>query len=301
MLSQYATRGCLCRVATQRMLLHTTRGPCLKNVLQRTKNYFPAARLNSELKEYGIPQWKKDMGEFMIKLFRMDIDKIRAGPIGGSYYYDICKQPGLIQGDMITSDHHRFFYNELQLPRTFAQWFQITVLHEWMLFVRMRAMPNKYGKNYQQKLVDRTFSDMELRLFNEMHIHSGSIVDQYLKDFNAQLKGAVFAYDEGFFTDDATLMTAIWRNLFGGRTNVDMRHLEQMVRYVRSQLYILDQICDRDFALGKFSFISPFETVPTLTEEQLTKLKKETIAKYEKLDQCGELSPSERSKLSYTN
>lgn len=80
-------------------------------------------------------------------------------------------------------------------------------------FVRMRAMPFKYGRNYQQKLVDRTFSDIELRLFEEMKVNSGRIADQYLKDFNTQLRGAIFAYDEGFATDDGTLATAVWRNL----------------------------------------------------------------------------------------
>lgn len=300
MLFRNNIRNCVVNVTTRKVLLHTTK-PALNSVLEETKNHLPKDKLNYEFKNYQIPKWKEHLGELVIKLFRMDMDKIRSGPIAGSYYYNICKEPGFIKDNVVASDHNKFFYNELQLPRTFAQWFQITSLHEWMLFVRMRAMPFKYGRNYQQKLVDSTFSDMELRLFKEMNIHSGSIADRYLKDFNSQLRGAVFSYDEGFFTDDVTLMTAVWRNLFSGRTDINMKHLELVIKYIRSQLYVLNQICDRDFALGKFNFISPFESIKTLSKEQLIDMKKETIKKYEKLDETGELAPSEKSKLSYTN
>lgn len=170
-----------------------------------------------------------------------------------------------------------------------------------MLMVRMRAMPFKYGRNYQQKLVDRTFTDIELRLFEEMKVNSGSIVDQYLKDFNSQLRGAVFAYDEGFFTDDATLATALWRNLFSGRKNIDMVHLEAMVRYVRSQLYVLSMLSDREFAMGQFKFVPANETVEKLTTEQIEQLKKKVAEKYQSLDNNVKILPSERSNLSYTN
>lgn len=90
-----------------------------------------------------------------------------------------------------------------------------------------------------------------------MKVNSGRIADQYLKDFNTQLRGAIFAYDEGFATDDGTLATAVWRNLFGGRKNIDMVHLESVVRYIYSQLYVLSRLSDREFATGKFKFVPP--------------------------------------------
>ena len=199
------------------------------------------------------------------------------------------------------SETANLFYEELGLPRTFSQWFQITVLHEWILFVRMRAMPFQYGRNYQQKLVDRTFSDIEVRLFEEMNVNSGRIADQYMKDFNAQLRGAVFAYDEGFFTDDATLAKAIWRNLYAGKPNVDITHLEKLVKYVRGQLYVLSQLSDREFAMGQFKFVSPNEIVEKLTPEQEQLRKEKVIEKYEKMDKDPHQLPSDKSNLSYTN
>lgn len=254
-----------------------------------------------ESSAYQIPKWKEALVEIIIRSFSMDMDKIRAGPVAGSYYYGLCKIQGLQFENEPLSKTAKFFYEDLKLPRTFSQWFQITILHEWILFVRMRAMPFKYGKNYQQKLVDRTFSDIELRLFEEMNVTSGRIADQYLKDFNSQLRGAVFSYDEGFFTDDATLASAIWRNLFGGRKNVDIVHLEAMVRYVRSQLYVLSKLSDREFATGKFKFVSPDETVERLSSEKEFQLKQEIIKKYEAVDNNPNVLPSERSRLSYRN
>lgn len=254
-----------------------------------------------ESKSYQLPKWKEALGEIVIKSFNLDMDKVRSGPVAGSYYYAMCKEQGLQFENEPLSTSAKFFYEDLKLPRTFSQWFQITILHEWILFVRMRAMPFKYGKNYQQKLVDRTFSDVELRLYDEMNVNSGRIADQYLKDFNSQLRGAVFAYDEGFFTDDATLAAAIWRNLFGGRKNVDMVHLEAMVRYVRAQLYVLSKISDREFATGKFKFVSPDETVHRLTPQQESEMKETVKRKYEQMDSNPDLLPSERSNLSYEN
>lgn len=265
------------------------------------KNAIPLSHSKYESKDYKLPKWKESLGEFIISIFRLDMDRVRAGPVAGSYYYNICRSQGFQVEDEELSPSAKYFYETLRLPRTFSQWFQITVLHEWMLFTRMRAMPSKYGRNYQQKLVDRTFSDIELRLFDEMNIHSGRIVDQYLKDFDTQLKGAVLAYDEGFYSDDSTLATAVWRNLFAGRKNIDMSHLEDVVKYIRSQLYILSKMSDREFALGKFNFVLPTETVKILTPEEELQIKKSNIEKYEKLEKSGLMLPSEKSNLSYTN
>ncbi|KAL6939401.1 Protein cbp3, mitochondrial [Hanseniaspora osmophila] len=250
---------------------------------------------------YQLPKWKEALAEVVIKTFKMDMDKIRAGPIAGSYYYGECKKQGLQYADEELSASAEFFYKDLKLPRTFSQWFQITILHEWILFTRMRAMPFKYGRNYQQKLVDRTFSDIERRLQEEMNVNSTRITDQYLKDFNSQLRGAVFAYDEAFATDDLTLAEALWRNLFGGRKNIDLVHLEAMVRYVRSQCYVLSKMSDRDFAFGNFKFVPADEVVKPLTKEQEDQMRKATIAKYKEIDSNPNLLPSEKSKLSYEN
>lgn len=221
-----------------------------------------------------LPAWKKMLGEKVIRTFNLDMDRIRSGAIAGTLYYEMCKQQGLQFENEPLSATAKFYYEDLQLPRTFSQWFQITALHVWMLFVRMRAMPKTVGREYQQKLVDSIFRDMEKRLSLEMRISSTSIIDRYRKDFNLQLRGSVMSYDEGFILDDATLASALWRNFFSGRTEIDPTHLEQMVHYIRTQLYVLENISDFDFSRGRFHFINPALHYKPLSDADIADIKK---------------------------
>ncbi|GMF03618.1 unnamed protein product [Ambrosiozyma monospora] len=225
------------------------------------------------------------------------MDMIRAGSIGGSKYYFMCKDQGLQFKDEPLSETAAFWYDTLALPRSFAQWFQITSLHVWMMFVRMRAMPFKVGKRYQQRLVDRYFKDIELRLSEEMNVMSGAIRETYMKDFHSQLMGMVFSYDEALASNsDARLAAAVWRNVFNADKNVDLVKLEAVVRYIRMQMYVLSKISDRSFGFGDFEFVSPNETVEPLTPEEEKTLLAMTKAKYEPKD--GKALPSSKSNLS---
>ncbi|ODQ82850.1 hypothetical protein BABINDRAFT_169995 [Babjeviella inositovora NRRL Y-12698] len=249
-----------------------------------------------ESNETKLSGWKESFGEMFIGLFRLDMDRVRAGPVAASIYYGQAKQQGLQYPNEELSETASFYYSTLGLPRTFAQWFQITALHYWILTVRMRAMPYKYGHNYQQKFVDRFFKDMELRLAEEMNISSGRIIGNYMKDFYHQTRGLVLAYDEGFATNDATLATALWRNLFNGREDVDIVHLEAMVSYVRMQLYVLSKMSDREFGFGKFTFVAPNEIVKPLSQAEEAKLKEFARSQFEPVS--GKVLPSMRSSLS---
>lgn len=251
--------------------------------------------IKEEKNSYVLPKWKESIGELVISVFNVDMDKVRAGSVGGSKYYYDCKNQGLQFAKEELSETAKFYYETLQLPRSFSQWFQITSLHIWLLFVRMRAMPFKYGKDYQQKLVDRFFKDIEMRLSEEMNVQSGRIIDTYLKDFNDQLKGVILSYDEGLITDDATLAALVWRNLFNGERNVDLVHVEAMVRYIRMQLYVLDKISDREFGFGRFEFVKPDEVVEVLSDSQLNTIKERVRLEFEP---HGKILPSLRSNLS---
>lgn len=242
---------------------------------------------------FRMSKFKQDVGQWVIKIFGVDMDKSRAGPVAGSYYFGECKKQALFYPGEPLSDTARFYYETLKLPMTFSQQFQITILHYWILSVRMRAMPFKYGRNYQQKLVDRIFRDMELRMAEELNIKSNRIIEGYLKDFHTQLLGAVFSYDEGLVTDDITLASALWRNVFNGDLSVDLRHIEALVGYVRSQLYVLNKISDREFGFGKFRFVPPEQVVKRLTKEQEERLRSKAKEEFE-----HQTLPSQKSVLS---
>lgn len=242
---------------------------------------------------YKMALWQQGIGQWIIKTFNIDMDRSRAGPVAGSHYFGECKRQALYYPNEPLSDTARFYYETLQLPQSFAQQFQISTLHYWILSVRMRALPFKYGRNYQQKLVDRIFRDMELRMAEELGISSNRIIEKYLKEFHTQMLGSVLSYDEGLMTDDITLAAAIWRNVFNGDPNVDMRHLEAVVGYVRSNLYVLNKMSDREFGFGKFTFVPPDEVVKPLTKAQEQKLRE--LAKRDFEDKT---LPSQRSVLS---
>ena len=48
----------------------------------------------------------------------------------------------------------------------------------------MRALPFKYSKEYQQKLVDRIFNDLDYRMSTELGIKSNRTIEGYLKDYH---------------------------------------------------------------------------------------------------------------------
>lgn len=242
---------------------------------------------------FQMSSWKQNIGQWIIKAFSIDMDKSRAGPVAASIYFGQCKQQALIYPNEPLSDTAKFYYETLDLPRSFSQWYQITVLHYWMLSVRMRAMPFKYGRNYQQKLVDRIFKDMELRMAQELGINSNRVIENYLKDYHTQLLGSVLSYDEGLMTDDITLAAALWRNVFNGNPNVDMRHVEALVGYVRSNLYVLNKMSDREFGFGKFNFVPPNQVVKPLTKAQEQELREMAKAEFSK-----QTLPSQKSVLS---
>lgn len=242
---------------------------------------------------FKMATWKQNIGQFLIKVFNIDMDKSRAGPVAGSTYFGECKKQALYYPDEPLSPTAKFYYETLNLPKSFSQWYQITVLHYWILSVRMRALPFIYGKNYQQKLVDRIFKDMELRMAEELGISSNSVIAKFLKDYHALLLGNVLSYDEGLMTDDITLSAALWRNIFNGNPNVDMRHIEALLSYVRSNLYVLNKMSDREFGFGEFRFIPPDQVVKPLTKAQEEDLREKVKLKFSTYD-----LPSQRSSLS---
>jgi cytochrome b pre-mRNA-processing protein 3 len=221
-----------------------------------------------EYDKHELPQWQKMVGERVVNTLKLDMEQIRSGPVAGRMFRDLCKGQAFYVENAPLTPTAKFWYETLGLPKTFQQWFSITCLHVWMLYVRMRMMPRKYGREYQQKLVNELFADIDYRLREVIKVHSDRTVNNYKKNFNEQLTGAVFAYDEALGLDDFTLAASLWRNIFESHKDVDVRALEQLVHYVRTQLYVLDRMSDQDFSQGRFTFIEPWLRYEPLTPAQ---------------------------------
>ncbi|CAD1813568.1 Ubiquinol-cytochrome C chaperone family protein [Candida parapsilosis] len=240
-----------------------------------------------------LSSFKEKIGQWIVSTFSVDMDKSRSGPVAGGIYFGECKRQALVYPNEPMSDTAKFYYQTLGLPMSFSQQVQITILHYWILSVRMRALPFKYAKQYQQKLVDRIFEDLSSRMTTELGIKSGRIIEGYLKDYHTQMLGSVLSYDEGLMTDDITLAAALWRNVFNANDNVDIRHVEALLVYVRSQLYVLNKMTDRAFGFGKFKFVPPDQVVQPISKQQEELIKQKTKEEF-----AGMTLPSQKSVLS---
>lgn len=204
---------------------------------------------------HPLPAWQKLLGDRVITAFNLDMDRIRAGPVAGAIYRNQCKQQAYFERGVALSPTAAFYFERLGLPQTFFQWYQIEVLHIWMLYVRMRAMPRKYGREYQQKLVNGVFDDIDYQLREVLRVDSDRTVNNYKKQFSQQLRGSVFSYDEALLGGDTVLASALWRNLYAQSAAVELTVLAHLVQYVRANLYVLARMSDVDFASGLFKFL----------------------------------------------
>ncbi|KAL8775292.1 MAG: hypothetical protein Q9209_000299 [Squamulea sp. 1 TL-2023] len=150
-----------------------------------------------------------------------------------------------------------WWYEDLGLAPTFSTWAQITFLHMYILTVRLRAFPAAHAPSWHQHLLDHFFYTAEDRLVREHNIQARSIRNKYLKDLFAQWRGLLAGYDEGLVKGDAVLATAVWRNVFGAREDVDLVGLGEVVSYLRGVLKGLDGMEDEVVADGEIQFGDP--------------------------------------------
>ncbi|KAI0971659.1 hypothetical protein F4678DRAFT_70856 [Xylaria arbuscula] len=136
------------------------------------------------------------------------------------------------------------WHNEFKLPPTFSTWSQVTMLHMYLVFARLRNLDRDSARSWQAQLVDHFFFDAEERMDLSHGISSRALRGRYLKDLFVQWRGLVAAYDEGLAKGDAVLASAVWRNVFKAREDVNVRDLAATVSWMRLCLKMLDQMPD---------------------------------------------------------
>ncbi|CAZ83815.1 unnamed protein product [Tuber melanosporum] len=171
-------------------------------------------------------------------------------------YNECLKQAAYAEGQEF-SESARFWYDVCDRPKTFMSWAQVTVLHMWMLIVRIRALDLDRVKTWQQHFVDHFFYDAEGKMIHTYKITSGGQRKTYLKDLYSQYRGMIAGYDEGLCKGDAVLATAIWRNVFNARPDVDMEVLAMITSYVRRVIHGLDKVNDQVLNSARVTFGLP--------------------------------------------
>ncbi|KAF1961928.1 hypothetical protein CC80DRAFT_488311 [Byssothecium circinans] len=147
-----------------------------------------------------------------------------------------------------------WWYETLGLQPTFINWAQITFIHMYLLQVRLRMFPSTHAPVWIQHITNHAFYAAEDRLVVWHQLNSNSLRQKYLKDMFSQWRAVLLSYDEGLVKGDAVLAAALWRNLFGGREDVDFEKLAQVVGYMRREMARLDRASDDEVANGKWKF-----------------------------------------------
>ncbi|KAK8048636.1 hypothetical protein PG994_010366 [Apiospora phragmitis] len=130
------------------------------------------------------------------------------------------------------------------LPATFSTWSQVTMLHMYLVCARLRNLDKDAARSWQQQLVDHYFFDAEERMDLTHGITSRGVRQRYLKDLFTTWRGILAAYDEGVARGDAVLASAVWRNVYSARADVDVRAVAAVVSWMRLCLKMLDQMPD---------------------------------------------------------
>ncbi|VDM95673.1 unnamed protein product [Thelazia callipaeda] len=131
----------------------------------------------------------------------------------------------------------------LCLPDYFSTWYKLTLMHIWMLLVRLQSVleAGAYAR-IRNSILEIMFDDIDKRLrvlseeLQEIVHHQKDkrrMAGLYIQTF--------FEYDEGFLSDDPALAGALWRNLYMQRP-VDPVHLNRAVFYIRGTMAYLDSL-----------------------------------------------------------
>lgn len=156
---------------------------------------------------------------------------------------------------------------ELGLPPTFSSWSQVTMLHMYLMMARLRMFNKDEAAEWQKYLVEHYFQDVERIMVMTHNIQSRGIRQKYLKDVYIQWRGLVAAYDEGIYSGDAVLASAIWRNLFRGREDINVKDLALVVSYMRRVLKGLDARSQDELMNGEFEFGKPSDEVRNVSQK----------------------------------
>ncbi|EAA26564.1 hypothetical protein GE21DRAFT_4331 [Neurospora crassa] len=152
-------------------------------------------------------------------------------------------------GEEIGVGNGSIWHEKFGLLPTFSTWAHVTMLHLWLVVVRLRCLDKDAHATWQAQLVDHFFHQAEEKMDRTHDMSSRVMRQRYLQDLFVQWRGVVLAYDEGLVKGDAVLAAAVWRNLFKASEDVDVRALAAIVSWMRSSLKYLDSMEDAGLAL----------------------------------------------------
>jgi len=144
------------------------------------------------------------------------------------------------------------FVEHFGLEKSFENRFYLECLHIWMILVRLRK-EGALGKATQQELFENFHSDLTTQM------HSLGVETIQLSARARELQnvfyGAAVSYDYSLGVADALLASALYRNIYG--CNGRALHVEKLVRYVRREVHIINEMDASRFLEGAWTFGNP--------------------------------------------
>eukprot|EP01116_Phalansterium_solitarium_P012017 TRINITY_DN27953_c0_g1_i1.p1 TRINITY_DN27953_c0_g1~~TRINITY_DN27953_c0_g1_i1.p1 ORF type:complete len:304 (-),score=56.58 TRINITY_DN27953_c0_g1_i1:88-999(-) len=161
--------------------------------------------------------------------------------------------------DHLTSSGFIKHFGLDQTPPGFRGWYSASILHVWMLLVRLRQ-EGKEGNPIGQDIFNAFWKDVERRMV-AAGIRNPIILSKELKSHAYQYYGMVVAFDEGLIEGDAVLADALWRNVLDTKAG-SVQQVEQLVIYVKRQLRHLDKMPSELFLQGRVMVWAPIDAEP---------------------------------------
>ena len=156
------------------------------------------------------------------------------------------------------------------------QWFTLSMLHMWMIFVRLRDESDR-GAEMTKELFDVFWAHMEKRMIEEQDIRNPFTLSKFEKQSFSAYQGSLLAYDTALAEGtDVAMAMAIHRNLFSGmeggncesRPHLLPHEIALAVNYVRRSLATLFEISSEDVRDGVIYFGPPLAIPPDISKEK---------------------------------
>jgi hypothetical protein len=143
------------------------------------------------------------------------------------------------------------FYIFYNLEPNYKSWFLMSLLHIWIVFVRLR-LDGLEGSKFQADFFHFWWDDVEKRLIAS-GIENPLVLDKELKSLAQFYLMAVYLYDEGLVDGDAQLAENIWKNIFECNEECTADMLKCMVQYIHRELESLEDqnILEGEIEWGK--------------------------------------------------
>jgi len=154
----------------------------------------------------------------------------------------------MIYETVVDGINYADFFEEFALKDTFYSWFVVTELHLWMVIVRCMA-EGEEGRFVRNKIVEAMWSDVGLRAKKIGNVNPAETRAK-IAELSEQFQAALIAYDEGLQCDDIVLASAVWRRMYQFQ-EVDPEHLDSLVKYIRKQVRVLDNVSYSDIFNNK--------------------------------------------------